>query len=189
MIGREAVFEALQAAFERLFTERQLKVLPIPTRRKPQLTSLDGVHVEMARVYREMESGKRDTQDGSRLVYVLGQLAHLLELTKIERRLILLEGGRLGGCRHRRGAEERGDHQMRIPSIETRLARLEAVESKQAERNWGVLHFDPGTGTPDDALARVPPGSYLVVPKPYATSEEWCRACESLSADKTQNNS
>ena len=42
-------------------------------------------------VYRETESGKRDTQDGSRLVYVLTQIAKVLELTEIERRLILLE--------------------------------------------------------------------------------------------------
>lgn len=38
-----------------------------------------------------MESGKRDTQDGSRLVYVLTQIAKMLELTEIERRLITLE--------------------------------------------------------------------------------------------------
>ena len=69
-----------------------LTVLPTPTRRKPQLDRLEGVRVEMSRVYREMESGKRDTQDGSRLVYVLTQIAKVLELTEIERRLIRLEG-------------------------------------------------------------------------------------------------
>ncbi|MFZ1005421.1 MAG: hypothetical protein WAN65_01205 [Candidatus Sulfotelmatobacter sp.] len=67
------------------------RVLPTPHRRKPQLTSMEGVRVEMARVYREMESGKRDSQDGSRLVYVLTQIAKLLELTEIERRIIVLE--------------------------------------------------------------------------------------------------
>jgi hypothetical protein len=45
----------------------------------------------MARVYRDMESGRRDSQDGSRLVYVLTQIAKVLELTEIERRLITLE--------------------------------------------------------------------------------------------------
>ena len=45
----------------------------------------------MARIYREMESGKRDSQDGSRLVFVLGQIGKMLELTQIERRLDALE--------------------------------------------------------------------------------------------------
>ena len=67
------------------------RVLPTPSRRKPQLDRLEGVRVEMSRVYREMESGKRDSQDGSRLVYVLTQIAKVLELTEIERRLITLE--------------------------------------------------------------------------------------------------
>jgi hypothetical protein len=71
---------------------RTLRVLPTPTRRKAQLTNLDGVRTEMARVYRDMESGKRDSQEGSRLVYVLTQIAKVLELTEIERRLIILEG-------------------------------------------------------------------------------------------------
>ena len=68
-----------------------LRVLPTPSRRKPQLDRLEGVRVEMSRVYREMESGKRDSQDGSRLVYVLTQIVKVLELTEIERRLITLE--------------------------------------------------------------------------------------------------
>ena len=52
---------------------------------------LEGVRVEMSRVYRDMESGRRDSQDGSRLVYVLTQIAKVLELTEIERRLVTLE--------------------------------------------------------------------------------------------------
>lgn len=68
-----------------------LALVPTPGRRKPQLTSLEGVRVEMARVYREMESGKRDSQEGSRLVFVLGQIGKVLELTEIERRLDALE--------------------------------------------------------------------------------------------------
>jgi hypothetical protein len=45
----------------------------------------------MARVYLEMESGHRDAQDRSRLVYVLTQITKVLELTEIERRIGLLE--------------------------------------------------------------------------------------------------
>jgi len=70
-----------------------LKLLPTPRRRKPQLTSLEGVRCEMARIYREMESGKRESQEGSRLVYVLTQIGKVLELTEIERRLTALETG------------------------------------------------------------------------------------------------
>src|SRR5262245_7678177 len=64
---------------------------PNPRRRKGQLDRLEGGRVEMSRIYREMESGKRDSQDGSRLVYVLTQIAKVLELTEIERRLVMLE--------------------------------------------------------------------------------------------------
>jgi hypothetical protein len=69
---------------------RTLRLVPT-RRRKAQLTSMEGVRCEMSRVYREMESGKRDSQEGSRLVYVLTQIAKVLELTEIERRLIRLE--------------------------------------------------------------------------------------------------
>lgn len=68
-----------------------LALVPTPRRRKAQLDRLEGVRVEMSRVYRDMESGRRDSQDGSRLVYVLTQIAKVLELTEIERRLVALE--------------------------------------------------------------------------------------------------
>lgn len=71
-----------------------LRVLPTPRRRKAQLNSLEGVRIEMSRVYRDMESGRRDSQEGSRLVYVLAQIGKVLELTEIERRLTALEGHR-----------------------------------------------------------------------------------------------
>jgi hypothetical protein len=71
---------------------RTLQLVPTPRRRKPQLTSLEGVRVEMARVYREVEEGKRDSQEGSRLTYMLSQITKVLELTVIERRLTVLEG-------------------------------------------------------------------------------------------------
>jgi hypothetical protein len=77
-----------------------LRLLPTPRRRKPQLATLEGVRVEMSRVYRDVESGKRDSQEGSRLVYVLTAIAKVLELTEIERRLTDLEErshGRLPG--------------------------------------------------------------------------------------------
>jgi len=45
----------------------------------------------MARIYREAESGKRDTAEATKLVYVLGQIGKVLELTEIEERLKTLE--------------------------------------------------------------------------------------------------
>ena len=45
----------------------------------------------MARIYRDAESGKRDTAEASKLVYILGQIGKVLELTEIERRLTVLE--------------------------------------------------------------------------------------------------
>jgi hypothetical protein len=45
----------------------------------------------MARVYRDLDAVRRDSQDGSRLVYVLTQIAKVLELTEIERRPVRLE--------------------------------------------------------------------------------------------------
>jgi len=55
----------------------------------------------MTRVDRDMDAGRRESRDGSRLVYVLTQIAKVLGLTEIERRLITLEakanGKRLPG--------------------------------------------------------------------------------------------
>jgi len=68
-----------------------LKLLPTPHRRKPQLTSFDGVRCEMARIYREAESGKRDSAEASKLVYILGQIGRVLEVVEIEARLRALE--------------------------------------------------------------------------------------------------
>jgi hypothetical protein len=64
---------------------------------KINLSSLDDVRLEMSRVYRDMRANTIDTGDGSRLVYVLGQLAKLHESVEIARRLATLEmavGGR-----------------------------------------------------------------------------------------------
>ena len=68
-----------------------LTLVPTPGRRKAQLNTLEGVRRELARIYREAESGKRDTADASRLTFMLGQIGKLLELTEIERRLTAVE--------------------------------------------------------------------------------------------------
>ena len=70
---------------------RTLRVIP-GGRRKAVLNSLEGVRREMARIYRDAEEGRRDTAEASKLVYILGQIGKVLELTEIESRLKVLEG-------------------------------------------------------------------------------------------------
>ena len=65
-------------------------VLPTPSR--IDLKTIDDVRVEMARVYRDMRGGKIDTQDGTRLAYVLSQIGKLIESGEIEKRLEAVEG-------------------------------------------------------------------------------------------------
>jgi hypothetical protein len=63
---------------------------PVPT--PPiNLHDLEAVRREMARVYRAMKGKAIDTQDGTRLVYVLTQIAKLHEAVEIERRVQELE--------------------------------------------------------------------------------------------------
>lgn len=66
-----------------------LKVLPTP--RRIDLATLEQVRQEMARVYRDMRAGIIESQDGTRLVYVLAQLAKLHESTEVAKRLESLE--------------------------------------------------------------------------------------------------
>ncbi len=75
---------------------RTLAIIPTPGRRKAVLNSLDGVRREMARVYRDAEEGRRETSEASKLVYILGQIGKVLELTEIESRLKSLEVKALG---------------------------------------------------------------------------------------------
>ena len=55
------------------------------------LNNLDGVRREMSRVYRDMRDGSLASQDGTRLVYVLGELRKLFEVCALEKKLIELE--------------------------------------------------------------------------------------------------
>mgnify|MGYP003430302272 CR=1 FL=1 len=67
-----------------------IELLPVPT--PPiNLHDFDAVRREMSRVYRDMRSGRIDTQDGTRLVYALSQIAKLHEIVEIERRVNELE--------------------------------------------------------------------------------------------------
>ncbi len=57
---------------------------PDPTPRI-NLSSLENVRHEMARVYRHMRSREIDHQDGTRLIYVLTSICKVLELEKAEK--------------------------------------------------------------------------------------------------------
>ena len=72
----------------------------LPTRtKKVDLRSIDDVRLEMANVYRQMKSGDIETSDGTKLVYVLGQIGKMIEVHDIEKRIELLEAGETGGMR------------------------------------------------------------------------------------------
>ena len=62
----------------------------IPTPRI-NLSTIEDIRREMGRVYREMRARKIEAQEGTRLVYVLGQIGKLAELYEIEKRIIALE--------------------------------------------------------------------------------------------------
>lgn len=53
---------------------------PTPT---IHLKTADDIRLEMAKVYREMRSGKLDSAEGTKLVYVLGQIGKTIESAKL----------------------------------------------------------------------------------------------------------
>lgn len=59
--------------------------------RRIDLVKLSHVRDEMSRVYREMRRGDVETQDGTRLVYVLTQIAKVIEVSELEQRIEALE--------------------------------------------------------------------------------------------------
>lgn len=65
-----------------------LRVLPSP---RLNLNNLEALRREMGRVYRDMRAGKIETQDGTRLVYVLAELGKMFERCELEARILALE--------------------------------------------------------------------------------------------------
>ena len=64
----------------------------VATPKKIDLSTINDVRLEMANVYRKMSAGNIETSDGSRLVYVLGQIGKMIELHEIVLRVDKLEG-------------------------------------------------------------------------------------------------
>ena len=63
----------------------------LPPTPRVDLKTIDDVRVEMAKVYRHMKTGQIDTQDGTRMAYVLAQIGKLIEISELEARLTRLE--------------------------------------------------------------------------------------------------
>jgi len=64
---------------------------PDVTPRRVDLSSLRDVRLEMAYVYRQVDGGKIESQDGSRRVFMLRQIADVIVNTELERRVAELE--------------------------------------------------------------------------------------------------
>lgn len=62
----------------------------LPTRRV-DLATLAQCKNEMARCYRAVDSGKIDSSEGSRRIYMLAQIGKMIEIAELEKRLERLE--------------------------------------------------------------------------------------------------
>ena len=59
--------------------------------RRYNLATLHGLRQEMCAIYRASRIGRIPMADGSRLVFMLSQVARILEMTEIEQRIARLE--------------------------------------------------------------------------------------------------
>jgi hypothetical protein len=64
---------------------------PTPTPRRIDLSSLRDVRLELAAVYRKMDSGEIESQDGTRRAYVLKTIHDVIVSAELERRIDELE--------------------------------------------------------------------------------------------------
>ena len=66
-------------------------VKPDPTPRRIDLSNLKDVRLELAHVYRQMDAGAIESQDGTRRAYVLRQIHDVIVSAELERRIAELE--------------------------------------------------------------------------------------------------
>lgn len=64
---------------------------PDPTPRRIDLSTLRDVRLEMAAVYRRIDSGAIQASEGTKLVYVLRQIGDIIEMADIEKRIEAIE--------------------------------------------------------------------------------------------------
>ena len=62
-----------------------------PTPRRIDLSTLRDVRLELAAVYRKMDSGEIESQDGTRRAYVLKTIHDVIVSAELERRILELE--------------------------------------------------------------------------------------------------
>jgi hypothetical protein len=72
--------------------------VPAPTPRRIDLSTPKDIRLELAYLYRQVDAGKIPSQDGTRRAYMLRQIADVLTITELERRLEELEERHPGGA-------------------------------------------------------------------------------------------
>lgn len=73
---------------------------PHPTPRRIDLSNLRDVRLELAVVYRKMDAGEIETQDGTRRAYVLKTIHDVIVSAELERRIQELEEQQATPARH-----------------------------------------------------------------------------------------
>ena len=88
----------------------------VPTSRRIDLSSLRDVRLELAAVYRLMDSGGIPSQEGTRRAYVLKLVADVVVSAELERRIIELENQqpRPGSGRRARQAQNMAEPLMNV---------------------------------------------------------------------------
>ena len=86
-----------EAGEGKIASPRRLTVVPTPLRRRAiDLASLADVRREMCRIYRDMRFNRINSQEGTRMTYVLSQIAKTIELGQLQVRVEALQRA-LGG--------------------------------------------------------------------------------------------
>ncbi len=65
--------------------------MPAPTPRRIDLSTLKDVRLELAAVYRKMDAGEIESQEGTRRAYVLKTIHDVIVSAELERRIQELE--------------------------------------------------------------------------------------------------
>ena len=90
----------IDMAGDRVDVEEVEEGTPQERARRISLQTVDQVRVEMARVYREVRAAELAPDIGSKLIWMLVQLAKVNEVVTVERRLREIERMLKGGPRH-----------------------------------------------------------------------------------------
>lgn len=68
-----------------------LNPTPINSMSKIRLNDAETIRIEMARLYKDMRLGRIDTQDGTRLAYVLDMVRKAHETCELQRRVEIID--------------------------------------------------------------------------------------------------